>query len=73
MPDEEFKRRFQAACVLRGRKMSDVLLELAQEWLEKAEGSQKEPPPTQRGIKERCGNCVGGDRASTCWWQQPWG
>lgn len=31
---EDLKKRFQAACVLRGLKMSQVITELIQQWLE---------------------------------------
>ncbi len=33
LPNEEFKRRFQAACAIHGRKMSDVAVELIDGWL----------------------------------------
>jgi hypothetical protein len=33
LPDQEFKRRFQAACAMHGRKMSDVAVELIDAWL----------------------------------------
>jgi hypothetical protein len=33
LPDQEFKRRFQAACAMHGRKMSDVAVELIDTWL----------------------------------------
>ncbi|WP_041781610.1 plasmid partition protein ParG [Allocoleopsis franciscana] len=39
LPSEDFKRQFQAACALEGRKMSDVLLELMEDWLAQRAGS----------------------------------
>ncbi|MEC4888293.1 MAG: plasmid partition protein ParG [Scytonema sp. PMC 1070.18] len=36
---EDLKKRFHAACVLRGLKMSQVITELVQQWLEAHEVS----------------------------------
>jgi hypothetical protein len=41
LPDPEFKRRFQAACAMHGRKMSDVAVELIDTWLGKNESLEQ--------------------------------
>jgi hypothetical protein len=41
LPDQEFKRRFQAACVMHGRKMSDVAVELIDAWLSENESLEQ--------------------------------
>jgi hypothetical protein len=53
LPNEEFKRRFQAACAMHGRKMSDVAVELIDGWLGENESldqlrqsQQRKAPPS---------------------------
>jgi hypothetical protein len=41
LPDQEFKRRFQAACAMHGRKMSDVAVELIDVWLSENESLEQ--------------------------------
>jgi hypothetical protein len=41
LPDQEFKRRFQAACAMHGRKMSDVAVELIDAWLSENESLEQ--------------------------------
>jgi hypothetical protein len=41
LPDQEFKRRFQAACAMHGRKMSDVAVELIDAWLNENESLEQ--------------------------------
>jgi ParG len=37
--ENDLKKRFHANCVLRGRKMSDVVTELIEQWLQTNEAS----------------------------------
>jgi hypothetical protein len=37
----ELKKRFHSTCVLRGRKMSDVVTELIEQWLQTNETSPR--------------------------------
>lgn len=37
--EEDLKKRFHATCVLRGKKMSQVVIELIKEWMEKNDAS----------------------------------
>jgi hypothetical protein len=32
--EEDLKKRFHATCVIRGKKMSQVVIELIEQWLE---------------------------------------
>jgi hypothetical protein len=48
LPNEEFKRRFQAACAMHGRKMSDVAVELIDGWLGENESLEQLRQSQQR-------------------------
>ena len=41
---QDFKARFKAACALQNRKMSDVIEDLIEGWLMKAESTQNRKP-----------------------------